>query len=108
MRARRASGIAIASLRTAPSTVGENCTLALDADGGDIIAHAMTGQKASDASQVSPLPDQIDTPIGQFTADGAYDGGSTYGAVTRHSPDAAVVIPPRANAVERKGHRPLH
>lgn len=76
--------------------------LALDADSGDIIAHVMTDQEVGDASQVGPLLDQIDTPIGQFTADGAYDGEPIYGAVTNHSPDAAVVIPPRANAVERK------
>ena len=76
--------------------------LALDADSGDIIAHVMTDQEAGDTSLVGPLLDQIDTPIGQFTADGAYDGDPTYGAVINHSPDAAVVIPPRANAVERQ------
>lgn len=75
--------------------------LALDADSGDIIAHVMTDQDAGDASQVEPLLEQIDTPIGQFTADGAYDGEPAYDAVTSHSADAAVVIPPRANAVER-------
>jgi hypothetical protein len=75
--------------------------LALDADSGDIIAHAMTDQDAGDASQVEPLLDQIDMPIDQFTADGAYDGNPTYEAVAGHSPDAAVVIPPRANAIER-------
>ncbi|MBB4421447.1 hypothetical protein GGE20_006454 [Rhizobium leguminosarum] len=31
--------------------------LALDADSGDIIAHAMTDQDAGDASQVEPLLD---------------------------------------------------
>lgn len=61
----------------------------------------MTDQDAGDASQVEPLLDQIGMSIGQFTADGAYDGEPTYDAVTRHSADAAVVIPPRANAVER-------
>jgi len=75
--------------------------LALDADSGDIIAHVMTDQDAADASQVEPLLDQIGMPIGQFIADGAYDGSPTYDAVTRHSPEAAVVIPPRANALER-------
>lgn len=44
--------------------------LALDADSGDIIAHVMTDQDAGDASQVEPLLDQIEMPIGQFTADG--------------------------------------
>lgn len=80
--------------------------LALDADSGEIVAHVMTGQETGDASQVGPLLDQIDTPIGQFTADGAYDGEPTYGAVTRHSPDAAAAIPPRTNAVERKDTDP--
>lgn len=59
-----------------------------------------------DASQVKPLLDQINMPIGQFTADGAYDSEPTYDAVTRHSADAAVVIPPRANAVDRKDADP--
>ncbi|WP_296082158.1 IS5 family transposase [Rhizobium sp. SG2393] len=80
--------------------------LALDPDSGDIIAHVMTDREAGDASQVEPLLDQIDTPIRQFTADGAYDGEPTYDAVTKYSADAAVVIPPRANAVERKDNDP--
>jgi hypothetical protein len=76
--------------------------LALDADSGEIIAHVMTDQDAGDASQVEALLDQIDNDsIGQFTADGAYDGNPTYDAVIKHSAGAAVVIPPRANAVER-------
>lgn len=80
--------------------------LALDADSGDIIARVMTDQDAGDASQVEPLLEQIDTPIGQFTADGAYDGEPTYDAVTNHSADATVIIPPRANAVERQQDDP--
>ena len=75
--------------------------LALDADSGDIIAHVMTDQEAGDASQVEPLLDQIEMPISQFTADGAYDSNPTYEVVARHSADAAVVIPPRSNALER-------
>lgn len=75
--------------------------LALDADSGDIIAHVMTDQDAGDASQVEPMLDQINAPIGQFMADGAYDGDPTYEAVIRHSIDAAIVIPPRSNAVEQ-------
>lgn len=66
----------------------------------------MTDQEAGDASQVGPLLDQIDTPIGQFTADDAHDGDPTYGVVTHHSPEAAVIIPPRANAVDRKDADP--
>ena len=75
--------------------------LALDADSGEIIAHVMTEQDAGDATQVEALLDQIDDPIGQFTADGAYDGNPTCDSVTKYSAGAVVVIPPRANAVER-------
>jgi hypothetical protein len=75
--------------------------LALDADSGEIIAHALTDQDSGDASQVGPLLDQIEDEIGQFTADGAYDGNPTYDAVLRHSIEARIVVPPRSNAVER-------
>ncbi|MBP2444075.1 IS5 family transposase [Rhizobium leguminosarum] len=75
--------------------------LAVDADSGEIIAHSLTEKETSDASQLEPLLDQIDDEIGQFTADGAYDGYPTYNAVLRHSTGARVVIPPRSNAVER-------
>lgn len=68
----------------------------------------MTDQDAGDGSQVEPLLDQIDMPIGQFTADGAYDGNPTYDDLTTHSADAAVVIPPRTNSVERPDSDPLH
>ena len=55
---------------------------------------------------MDPLLDQIVVPIGQFTADGAYDGEPTYDAVTSHRVGAMVVIPPRANAVERSDTEP--
>jgi len=51
-------------------------------------------------SQAGPLLDRIDAEIDQFTADGAYDGDPTYGAVPQHSATARVVIPPRSTAVE--------
>ena len=73
----------------------------VDADSGEIIAHSLTDKETGDASQVKPLLDQIDDEIGQFIADGAYDGTPTYEAVLRHSAGAKVVIPPRSNAVER-------
>jgi hypothetical protein len=80
--------------------------LALDADSGEIIAHVMTERDTGDASQVEPLLDQVDVPVGQFTADGAYDGKPTYDAVSNHSADAVIVIPPRANAVEGSDTEP--
>ncbi|MEX2746209.1 IS5 family transposase [Rhizobium mongolense] len=80
--------------------------LALDADSGEIVAHTLTDKDAGDVSQVAPLLDQIGGPIAQFTADGAYDGKPTYDAVIDHSAAAAIVIPPRANAVEPSDDRP--
>ncbi|WP_160004002.1 IS5 family transposase [Rhizobium sp. 18055] len=75
--------------------------LATNADSGEIIAHILTDKDAGDASQVEPLLEQIAAPIERFTADGAYDGKSTYDVVTKHSAGATIVIPPRSNAVDR-------
>lgn len=80
--------------------------LALDADSGEIITHALIDRDTGDASQVEALLDPIDTSIGQFTADGAYDGKPTYAVVSKRSAGAAVIIPPRADAVERADTEP--
>ena len=69
------------------------------------MAHPSTGAlDIGDASQVDPLLAQIAVPIGQFTADGAYDGKPSFDAVTGHSVGTMVVIPPRA--VERSDTEP--
>ena len=73
--------------------------LAVDAANGMIVAQTLTDQDVDDPSQVGPLLDQIDNPIGQVTADGAYDGDPTYQTIAAHSDDIAVVIPPRSTAV---------
>ena len=70
-----------------------------DADTGEIVAATLTGSDASDASQVGPLLDQVGGPVASFTADGAYDWDSVYGEVTTRHSGAAVVVPPRSNAV---------
>jgi hypothetical protein len=75
--------------------------LAVDADSGLIVAHTLTDQDVDDPSQVAPLLDQLNRPIGQFTADGAYDGAPTYQTVMCHSAAAQIVIPPRSTAVRR-------
>lgn len=46
------------------------------------------------------LLEQIDEPIDHFSGDGAYDESPVYDMVIEHSPNADVVIPPRASAVE--------
>ena len=73
--------------------------LAVDAVSGMIVAQTLTDQDVDDPSQVGPLLDQIDNPIGQVTADGAYDGDPTYQTIAAHGDDIEVVIPPRSTAV---------
>ena len=43
--------------------------------------------------------DQIDDAIASFTGDGAYDQDGVYGEVAARHADAAVIVPPRSNAV---------
>jgi hypothetical protein len=73
--------------------------LATDADTGRIVASALTDRDADDGSQVGPLLDQVEGPVASFTGDGAYDRDDVYAAVAARQPEAAVVVPPRANAV---------
>jgi hypothetical protein len=73
--------------------------LATDADTGRIVASVLTDRDADDGSQVGPLLDRIDGSVASFTGDGAYDRDDVYAEVAARHPEAAVVVPPRANAV---------
>jgi transposase len=73
--------------------------LAVDAVTGMIVAQTLTYQDTDDPSQVGPLLDQIDDPIGRVTADGAYDGAPTYQTIAQYGGGIEVVIPPRSTAV---------
>jgi hypothetical protein len=73
--------------------------LATDADTGRIVASVLTDRDADDGSQVGPLLDRIEGAVASFTADGAYDCDDVYAEVEARYPEAAVVVPPRANAV---------
>src|SRR4051812_45929115 len=73
--------------------------LTVDAANGMIVAQTLTDQDADNPSQVGPLLDQCDGPIIQVTADGAYDGASTYQTIAQHGDGIEVVIPPRSTAV---------
>ena len=64
-----------------------------------IVAQTLTDQDVDDPSQVGSLLDQIDDPIVQVTADGAYDGAPTYQTIAQHGDGIEVVIPPRATAI---------
>ena len=73
--------------------------LGVDADTGRIVASTLTSKDVDDASQVDPLLDQVAGFVASFTADGAYDQDRVYAGVAERYPEAAVVVPPRANAV---------
>ena len=75
--------------------------LAVDPSTGEILASELTSNDEGDASQVSPLLDQIPDLLASVIADGAYDGEPVYRAVAERQsdPPVAVVIPPRSTAV---------
>src|SRR5215208_5129493 len=73
--------------------------LATDADTGQIVASVLTDRDADDGSQVGPLLDRVDGPVASVTVDGAYDCDDVYAEVAARHPAAAVVVPPRVNAV---------
>ena len=75
--------------------------LAVDADTGEVAAHALTEGTVDDAAQVPALLSQAEGMIASVVADGACDGEPTYAAVGARQPDPPpeIVIPPRASAV---------
>ncbi len=73
--------------------------LATDADTGRIVASVLTDKDADDGSQVGPLLDRVEGAVTSFTGDGAYDRDDVYAEVAARHPAAAVIVPPRANAV---------
>jgi hypothetical protein len=73
--------------------------LATDADTGRIVASVLTDKDADDGSQVGPLLERIGGAVASVTGDGAYDRGDVYAEVAARHPEAAVVVPPRANVV---------
>ncbi|MGI4802130.1 MAG: IS5 family transposase [Janthinobacterium lividum] len=73
--------------------------LGVNAGTGRIVASMLTSKDVDDASQIDPLLDQVARSMASFTADGAYDQDRVYAGVAERHPNAAVVVPPRANAV---------
>ena len=73
--------------------------LGLEAGTGRIEAVELTGHETDDGSRVGPLLDQLDGAVASFTGDGAYDRDDVYGAVAERHPEAAVIVPPRRDAV---------
>jgi transposase len=73
--------------------------IGVDAQSGQIVAATLTDRAIDDAAQVGPLLDQVTGPVATFSADGAYDRTGVYAAVQERHPEAAVVVPPRSDAV---------
>ncbi len=73
--------------------------LGMDAGTGQIVASVLTAHDADDGAQVGVLLDQVQGPIGSFTGDGAYDQDGVTASVAARHPEAAIIVPPRANAV---------
>jgi len=73
--------------------------LGLDAGTGQIVASLLTSKDVDDGSQIGPLLDQIPDPIASFTGDGAYDQEGVTASVAARHPQAAIIVPPRTNAM---------
>src|SRR5690348_3746472 len=73
--------------------------IGLDATSGRIVAATLTDRAVDDAAQVGPLLDQVADPVAALLGDGAYDRTGVYADMQARHPDAAVVVPPRADAV---------
>ncbi len=71
--------------------------LGIDADSLEVRAIEVTGSRVGDAPMLSKLLEQIppEEPIGQVTADGAYDTRACHAAIAAR--DATAVIPTRRN-----------
>jgi len=67
-------------------------------ESGEIQAALLTENGVSDDEAVAALLAQIEQEIVKFAADGAYDKRKVYAGVNEHSPNAAILIPPRKNA----------
>ena len=64
------------------------------------MASALTTNDVDDGAQADPLLDQVTGPVASVTGDGAYDQAGVYASVAaRHLEAAAVIVPPRSNAV---------
>src|SRR5436305_8176427 len=77
--------------------------LGVDAGTGRIEAVELTGHETDDGSRVGPLLDQVDGAVASFTGDGACDREDVCGACAERHPEAAVVVPPRRDAVPGRG-----
>ena len=67
-------------------------------DTGEILTVVLTENSVSDDAVVKELLAQIEETLLACAGDGAYDKRKVYDALNEHSPEAAILIPPRKNA----------
>src|SRR3712207_5166570 len=82
---------------------GRSCMSDWNAVTGRIVAATLTDHDVDDGSQAGALLDQVEEPLASFVADGAYDQTGVTETVSEHTPDAAVIVPPRSTAVPSAG-----
>jgi hypothetical protein len=73
--------------------------IGFDAVSGEIVASKLTGRDIDDGSQVAALLDQVNSHVGVFMGDGAYDSADIYAVFKERDPDALVINLPRAGTV---------
>jgi len=73
--------------------------LGMDAGTGQIVASLLSTKDVDDGSQIGPLLDQVEGRLASFTGDGAYDQEGVTASVAERYPAAAIIVPPRANAL---------
>jgi hypothetical protein len=67
---------------------------------GDIVCSDLTNDDVGDTTALPDLLEQIDADVGQFIADGAYDGDPTINLLVAHfGVGVEIIIPPPKNAV---------
>jgi hypothetical protein len=80
--------------------------VSVDPDRGEIIAHALTDDDTSDASQAGGLTARSGGRIRTVFADGAYDGAPVYAAIRAARPAKSppgIVIPPQPQSIRAAG-----
>ena len=70
--------------------------LAVDPDTHMIVAQSLTENSVHDSKQVEPLLEQVESEIGAFYGDGAYDQWKVHDSLQEKEIEA--IIPPRKNA----------
>ena len=73
--------------------------LAIDENSKEIEASTLTDHLTSEASQVKPLLDNVDSEIGDVKADGAYDYDSVLQVLKDLEIKGKGIFPPRSDAI---------